>query len=361
MGERTIVVGAAPSAAPGLPAAAAPGRPRRGLRRLAAMSTPIQHTAVVGAGAVGCFYAALLARAGHRVTLIGRPAQVAAIRRDGLQLQMAGRHEAIALAASTDLQALRDADLVAVAVKSADTAALARELAPRLAAGALLMSLQNGIDNPETLAAALPGHAVLPVAVYVATSSPAPGVVQHHGRGELVIGRGPGAAPPDLDQRLQAVAALFGSAGVAVQVVPDVMAELWTKLVVNCAWNAASALARAPYGRLAAVPALAGLQAAVVDEALAVARAAGVPLDEAAVRAAVARIGSAMPDQRSSTAQDLARGKPTEVDFLNGAIARRGAALGVAVPVNQALWALVRLAEAAGDGPASAPAAAGPG
>lgn len=347
----------------GYPQPRRPAGPGAALRRLAAMSTPIQHTAVVGAGAVGCFYAALLARAGHRVTLIGRPAQVAAIRRDGLQLQMAGRHEAIALAASTDLQALRDADLVAVAVKSADTAALARTLAPRLAAGALLMSLQNGIDNPETLAAALPGHAVLPVAVYVATSSPAPGVVQHHGRGELVIGRGrgPGAAPPDLDQRLQAVAALFGSAGVAVQVVPDVMAELWTKLVVNCAWNAASALARAPYGRLAAVPALAGLQAAVVDEALAVARAAGVPLDEAAVRAAVARIGSAMPDQRSSTAQDLARGKPTEVDFLNGAIARRGAALGVAVPVNQALWALVRLAEAAGDGPASAPAAAGPG
>lgn len=335
------------------------------------MPTPIQHTALVGAGAVGCFYAAVLARAGHRVTLVGRPAQVEAIRRDGLRLQMAGREQAIALQATTELDALRDADLVAVAVKSADTTALAAALAPRLAPGATVMSLQNGIDNPVALAAVL-RQPVVPVAVYVATASPAPGVVQHHGRGELVIGRGPAPAGAgasdgarvdrrpgapagdalDWDGRLQAIVALFGQAGIAVQVVPDVMAELWTKLVVNCAWNAASALARAPYGRLAAVPALAGLQAAVVDEALAVARAAGQRLDEPAVRAAVARIGSAMPGQHSSTAQDLARGKPTEIDFLNGAIARRGAALGVATPVNQTLWALVRLAEQAGPAPA---------
>ena len=318
------------------------------------MHQDIAHVGVVGAGAVGCFYAALLARAGLRVTLVGRPAQVDAVRRDGLQLEMAGRRQAIALQATTELAALRDADLVAVAVKSADTAALAAALAPQLAPGATVMSLQNGIDNPEALAAVLP-QPVVPVAVYVATASPAPGVVVHHGRGDLVVGRGPapagGAAVADWDARLQAIVAAFGRAGVAVQVVPDVMAELWTKLVVNCAWNAASALARAPYGRLAAVPALAGLQAAVVEEALAVARAAGQTLDEAGVRAAVARIGAAMPGQHSSTAQDLARGKPTEIDFLNGAIARRGAAMGVATPVNQTLWALVRLAEQAGPAP----------
>ncbi|HRP28594.1 MAG TPA: 2-dehydropantoate 2-reductase, partial [Burkholderiaceae bacterium] len=178
---------------------------------------------------------------------------------------------------------------------------------------------------------------------------PAPGVVAHHGRGDLVIGARDAAAAKDaaLAARMQAVVDLFAAAKVPVRISADVVGELWSKLLVNCAYNAISALSQLPYGRLVALPEVRTLQQAVVREVLDVARAEGHPLDRAAAAAAVDGIAAAMAGQLSSTAQDLARGKPTEIDHLNGSIVRRGAAHGIATPVNQALFALVKLAESA--------------
>jgi len=140
--------------------------------------------------------------------------------------------------------------------------------------------------------------------------------------------------------------ARFAAAEVPVTLSPDVMAELWRKLMVNCAYNAVSGLAQLPYGAMAAVPAVLELQRAVVREVVAVARAEGVALDLDASLQTMAQLAAAMPAQRSSTAQDMARGKPSEIDHLNGTVLRRGAAHGVATPVNQALHALVKLVEA---------------
>ncbi len=340
--------------------------------------TSFVSTVVVGAGAVGSFYGAMLARAGHRVTLIARPAHVAAIERGGLQLQMAGQLQTLKLAATTDIAAVCDADLVLVCVKSTDTDAVARQIAPLLRADALVLSLQNGVDNADTLARHIHQQTVVPAVVYVATAMPAPGVVAHHGRGDLVIGSrrveaatkvsangadnaaaGARAAvdnntDTDTDTRrgaaqqrqLQALVDLFASAGVAVRISPDVMAELWSKLMVNCAYNAISGLAQQPYGRMAALPAIREVQRAVVHEVVAVARAAGVAMVLDDALAAMERIAPAMPAQLSSTAQDMARGKPSEIDHLNGFVARRGAELGIATPVNQTLFALVKLVEA---------------
>jgi 2-dehydropantoate 2-reductase len=312
------------------------------------MNATFTHTAVVGAGAVGSYYGAMLARAGHRVTLIGRAAHVDAIRRDGLRLHKGGRVEAVRLGASTELAAVRDADLVLFCVKSTDTEAVARELAPHLSNEALVLSLQNGVDNAPTLAGLVPG-AVVPTVVYVATAMPEPGVVKHFGRGELVIGPLNAAQENNaaLQRRLQAIVDLFASADVPVTISPDVMAELWRKLMVNCAYNAISGLTQLPYGVMASVPSVVELQRAVVREVVAVAHADGVRLDLDVSLRAMAGIAGTMPAQHSSTAQDMARGKRSEIDHLNGTVVRRGAALGVPTPANQALYALVKLVEAA--------------
>jgi 2-dehydropantoate 2-reductase len=296
----------------------------------------------MGAGAVGSFYGAMLARAGHAVTLIARTAHVQAIQRDGLQLDMAQRIERIELTASDDVAALAGAQLVLCCVKSTDTEAAARQMAPHLGADAVLMSLQNGVENAATLARIVRCR-VVPTVVYVATAMPQPGRVQHFGRGDLVIGAMPGddgAAPV-----LQSLVELFASAQVPVRIVADVAAELWAKLLVNCAYNAVSALVQLPYARLAALPAVVELQADIVREVIDVAAASGVTLSLPDSLAAVQRIASAMPAQLSSTAQDLARHKPSEIDHLNGYIARRGAELGIHTPVNRCLHALVKLAE----------------
>ena len=312
------------------------------------MSTPLRSTAVVGAGAVGSFFGAMLARSGHPVTLIGRAPHVQAVHEHGLRLEMAGQVHAVRVAASTDLAAARSADLVLFCVKSTDTDAVARELAPLLAPDALVLSLQNGVDNAATIARHVT-QTVVPAVVYVATAMPAPGVVTHHGRGDLVIGPLERAAAQDgaLRQRLQAVADLFAAAQVPVRISPDVMAELWSKLMVNCAYNAISGLAQLPYGAMAASPAIVEVQHAVVREVVAVARADGHELALDTALQAMAHIARAMPTQLSSTAQDMARGKRSEIDHLNGYVTRRGAELGIATPVNQTLHALVRLVEAA--------------
>lgn len=306
------------------------------------MPTPFRSIVVVGAGSVGSFYGAMLARAGFNVTLIGRPAHVQAIAEHGLRLHMADALHTIPVAATTELDAVRGADLVLFSVKSPDTESVAMQIAPLLDADALVLSLQNGVENVEIMRRHLKQQ-VVPTAVYVATALPAPGEVRHFGRGELIIGPADTAAAEDaaLQRRLSDVVALFGEAGIGVTISPDVMRSLWSKLLVNCAYNAISALAQMPYGRMAALPSVQAVQRAIVAEVVAVARADGydIAFDEA--MSTVERLAQAMPGQLSSTAQDVARRRPTEIDQLNGVIVRRGAALGIAVPVNQTLHALV--------------------
>jgi len=309
-------------------------------------TSPFHHTVVVGAGAVGGFYGGMLARAGHRVTLIARPLHVAAIARDGLQLDLAHASgvEAVALQASSDLSVLRDADLVLFCVKSTDTESLAKQMAPFLAPHAVVMSLQNGVENAADIAAHI-AHAVIPAVVYVATEMPAPGYIKHHGRGDLVIGTMPLSRLHDPHHTLQQLVELFATAQVPVQISPDVMSELWFKLLINCVFNAISGLSQMPYAKLAELDSVSVLQHAVVHEVIAVAKADGVQLSEQTALQSVAKIPITMAHQKSSTAQDMARRKPSEIDHLNGFIVRRGQALGVATPVNQSLYALVKLVE----------------
>lgn len=310
------------------------------------MTRAFDSVCVVGAGAVGGFFGAMLARAGNSVTLIGRPGHVQAIERNGLRLDMAGRVESVRVAASAELSAVRDSALALFCVKSSDTDAVARELAPHLADDALVLSLQNGVENAATIVRHV-RQTVVPAVVYVAAAMPEPGLVRHFGRGDLTIG--PLDGNTTMTRRLQAVVELFASAQVPVRISNDVIAELWMKLLVNCAYNAISAVAQAPYGQLVALPEIGELQRAVVHEVVAVAAADGVALSLESALQATESIAVTMSDQQSSTAQDVARRKPTEIDHLNGFVTRRGRELGIATPMNQALHALVKLIEAGFD------------
>jgi 2-dehydropantoate 2-reductase len=240
--------------------------------------------------------------------------------------------------ADTAVSAMRGAKLVLCCVKSTDTESAATAMAPYLEPDAVVLSLQNGVDNAERLQAAL-GREVIPTVVYVATEMAGPGHVKHHGRGELVIG--PSAASDRL-------AKLFADAGVPVQVSDNVTGALWAKLIINCAYNALSAITQLPYGRLVQGAGVEQVMRDVVQECLAVARAAGIAVS-GDMWEAVQRISQTMPGQLSSTAQDLARHKPSEIDHLNGYVLRKGEALGIATPVNRVLHATVRLLEARSD------------
>ena len=298
------------------------------------MNTPLK-IAVMGAGAVGCYYGGMLAKAGHDVVLVARPQHVQAIASAGLRLQTLTFDEQVHLKASTEASAVQGADLVLFCVKSSDTETAGRLMQPYLRADALVMCLQNGVDNADRLRAVLPLHTVSAAVVYVATEMAGPGHVKHHGRGDLVVE--PSAVAAGAVQALVA-------AGVPTEVSNNVRGALWAKLVLNCAYNAVSAIAQLPYGKTVVGVGVQDVMRDVVAECLAVAKADGVQV-VGDVSAAVANLAGSMPSQSSSTAQDLARGKPTEIDYLNGFIVQRGEALGIATPANRVLWALVKLLE----------------
>lgn len=290
--------------------------------------------AVMGAGAVGCYYGAMLARAGHEVTLIGRPNHVEAMNRDGLLLDFGSSQEYVAVSAATDASAIAGAELVLFCVKSTDTADAGAQIKAFINPDTIVLSLQNGVDNAERLGAVL-GQPVIPVVVYVATSMGGAGHVKHHGRGELVIG--PSA-------QSQVVADTLRPAGIPVEISDNADGALWSKMILNCAYNALSAITQLPYGQLVQGDGVWDVMRNAVDECLAVAKADGVEVPDD-VWGAVEKIAATMPAQFSSTAQDLARGKTSEIDYLNGYIVRKGAEFGIATPTNLTLHALTKLQE----------------
>ncbi len=294
---------------------------------------PSLKVAVMGAGAVGCYYGGMLARAGHTVTLIARPTHVQAIAANGLRMETKTFDEQVRLAASSEASAVRGTDLVLFCVKSTDTEAAGAQILPHLAPDTLVLCLQNGVDNAERLQAVLTNHTVAAAVVYVATEMAGPGHVKHHGRGDLVVE--PSAA---------AVAPALVAAAVPTVVSDNVRGALWLKLILNCAYNAVSAITQLPYGKTAIGEGVQDLMRDVVNECLAVAKAEGVQV-AGDVNAAIRMIFDTMPGQFSSTAQDLARGKKSEIDYLNGLVVRRGQARGIATPANRVLWSLVKLLE----------------
>jgi len=298
--------------------------------------------AVVGAGAVGCYFGGMLARSGVPVTLIGRPSHMQAIARDGLLLDGLRVHQRIPVAASTGMQAISGASVILFCVKTVDTETAARALQPFLSDRAAILSFQNGVDNVDRIYSAT-GLRAIPAAVYVAAAMTAPGCVTHTGRGDLLLGYRAGwPHEPDLAP----LAALFERAEIPCRISAAIEIELWTKMAMNCAYNAISALTRSQYGPMSRFGPVRLVMQRAVSETVAVARADGVSLSEPALVEAAFRLGEEqMSGATSSTAQDIARGRLTEIDSLNGYVVRRGAALGVATPVSEILVTLVKLLE----------------
>jgi 2-dehydropantoate 2-reductase len=296
--------------------------------------------AVVGAGAVGGYFGGMLARAGAPVVMIGRPSFVEAVKHSGLRIDSYLFQETVHPQASVSLEAAAGADVVLFCVKTTDTGSASKQLARILRPDSLVMSLQNGVNNVEEIRTAS-SIAALPAVVYVAASVPAPGTVKHLGRGDLVVG--------PANEKTEKIARLFESAKVPCRISENIEGELWTKLIWNCALNAVSALGRVTYGEIIGSTDAKKVIEAAVYETLNVARAKGIHPpgleDPQAALAGSFKIAEQMSGTRSSTAQDLARGKQTEIDALNGYVARVGAQLGVPTPVNHTLYTLVKLYE----------------
>jgi len=294
--------------------------------------------ALVGPGAMGSLFAALFTRAGHDVHLIDHePGRARNLAREGILLWEGDHNSRIRVAAHADASSCGPADLVFLLVKAFHTSDAACSIPPLLGPKTPVVTLQNGLGSAEILAEKIePGRILVGVTAQGATLL-GEGQVRHGGNGETVIGpfvKGGAERPEALVP--------FADAGLAARWTDDVAPAVWKKLSANCGINALTALTAIRNGQVAAFAPAAALAADAVAETVRVARAAGVEIGaEEEMAGWVLEVARATALNRSSMGQDVDRRRPTEVDFLNGAVVRLGEKLGVPVPVNRTLVRLV--------------------
>ena len=308
------------------------------------MKNKISTVAVIGAGAVGSYFGGLLARAGYDVTLIARQDHVKAIQENGLYMECQSFQERVSVKASTEYQAIKNADLILFCVKSPDTESVAKEIKPYLSEDSIILSLQNGVDNGERIKSVLL-NSVYPAVVYVATGMAGPGHVKHFGRGELVIGDLDGK-DACLDQ-LMMIQEYLNKGNVPCSISKNIKHDMWLKFLVNCSYNAISGIGQIEYGQMVQSTHINTLIEQITREFLAVAGKEGVAISLEQAILANEQIAKTMTKQKSSTAQDLMKFKKTEIDFLNGYIVRRGLVHQIPTPANQSVYALVKMLEMA--------------
>lgn len=316
---------------------------RRGKRATYRARVDTQSIAVVGAGAIGCYFAARLAHAGHDVTLLTRPGTAGRIASGVLTVRYDRQAISVPVEVTDDTECLSNASIVLVCVKSYSTREVATRLHGLLSPGALVVSLQNGVDNAEVLGHAL-DRPVISAAVYVAVDLESPGDVRHHARGDLEIGFSEDIAE-SYSIQLHAVQRAFTDADVPCAIATDIRQRLWQKLAMNCCYNAISALAECRYGTIRRDRAGEAIIGAIAREVAAVANAKGIWLDPGALSAAALALGNDMAGTYSSTYRDLVRGRPTEIESLNGYVVRQAEALGLQSSINGVLTTLVSLRE----------------
>ncbi len=276
--------------------------------------------AVIGVGGLGGTLAALLSRAGHEVVAVARGEHLAAIARDGLRLESETLGTITArLHATSDPSRAAGAEAIIVAVKTFQLAELAR----RIPKARVVLPLSNGVDAGSLLPGSIPG------ACFVFSWIAAPGVIQHKGLAPRVLA-GPGA---------EGLCDVLRSSGVDAQVVPDIRATLWEKLLFVEPLGAVGAASRSPAGVIRAVPETRKLLESAMREVAAVAQGLNIALAREAVAAALTRLDSLPPDSMSSMQRDLRDGRRSELSELTFAVVRHGLAAGVATPVHDFLYA----------------------
>ena len=296
--------------------------------------------AVLGSGAIGGYYGARLANAGHDVSFIARGPHLDTLQRRGLTVRVPEGESTIPVTAVADTRTLVPVDLVLFCVKAFDTEAAARALAPLMAPETVVLTLQNGIDNVTAIGAVVGPEAVLAGAVYVAVQLTGPGVIRRTGgAGNIIFGDISGT----VTEPVWRVARAFQESAIAHQIAPDIQRVLWEKFLFITGIGGVTALARSGIGPLLASPEGRPLLRTSCEEIAALARAEQVPLPADAVDRVLAQAATLPPEWRSSMARDLEDGRRLEVDALSGAVVRHGTNLGISTPVHRVIAACLAL------------------
>lgn len=295
--------------------------------------------AVVGAGGVGGYFGGRLAQAGHDVHLIARGPHLAALRQDGLRVRSVKGDFATAVRATDDPGEIGPCDTVLFCVKSYDTEEAAARLKPLLGEDTAVVSLQNGIDNEEKIAAVIGAGRVVGGAAFIFSTIVEPGVIAHTGGpARILFGELDGRRTARVEQLLAACREV----GIDADIPDDIRVVLWTKFAFICATAGMTAAVRLPLGDIRESAESWAMFQKILTEVVVLGRAEGIPLDQDVVARQLDFADSLAPDSYSSLHHDLVSGRRMELDALHGTVVRRARHSGVPVPASEAVHAILR-------------------
>jgi 2-dehydropantoate 2-reductase len=287
---------------------------------------------VLGAGAIGAYYGGQLSRAGHDVTLYARGDNLAAIRRNGLEIRTPEGSSTIEIAATDRVQDLGAADFAILGVKSYSLDSIGPVVRHVAEQGAAILPFLNGVETTDRLIAlGVPPEAILGGVTRISVARVEPGVVERRGAFQSVI---VGELDGPTTERVNRIVSAFSEAGMDARASSQIEVDLWQKFVFLAAIAASCGLARAPLGLVRDRPLGRRLIQRAVQEAVDVARARHIPLPDDEAAQVIGAIDALPPGTRPSFLLDLESGGPTELDILSGAVSRYADAIGVPVPVH---------------------------
>jgi 2-dehydropantoate 2-reductase len=288
---------------------------------------------------VGGYFGARLAEAGNEVCVVARGQHLAAIREHGLKIRSPIGDASVAVAASDDPVEIGPCDVVLLCVKSYDTEDAAAQLGPLLSPSTPVVSLQNGVDNEERLAARIGADRVLGGAAFIFSSVVEPGVVEHTGGparlvfGELNSGR---------SARAERLLETLQGAGIDAEIAADIRVVLWTRFAFICATAGMTAASRLPLHDICDCRESLDMLGRVIEEVVGLARKEGVPLGDEVREQQLRLAASVEPGSYSSLYHDLVLGRRMELEALHGTVVRRSKRIGHPVPTCEAIYAILR-------------------
>lgn len=298
----------------------------------------MQQVMVVGAGSVGGFFGAHLARKNPTVSFLLRPRTLKAVRDHGLMIRSASGNFTVRPMAASDPKDLPTPDLIILAVKAYDVDEVLAQIVPVTTDRTVLLTLQNGVDTEDRILARLDRDCVVGGVAFLYSKIAEPGVIEHYKRGSVAVGELMGHK----SRRVLQIADLFNEAGLSCRVVEDIRRSKWEKMCWNCVFNPLTVLINDRVAKALDHPDMLRVIHQIVGEVAAVAAGMKVPLD-ADMADKVVRWSQEIRDIHTSMYDDWKAGRPTEIDFLNGYIVKQGRELGISTPLNEALTAVVKV------------------
>jgi 2-dehydropantoate 2-reductase len=297
----------------------------------------MQQVLMVGAGSVGGFFGAHLAKSNPNVSFLLRPKTLAAVKQHGLTIRSATGSFTVRPRATSDPRELPTPDLIILSVKAYDLEEVMAQLEPVMTDRTTILTLQNGVDTEDRLIARVRRDCVVGGVAFIYSKIAAPGVIDHYKKGTVAIGELMGHKSP----RLWAIAEIFKQAGIPCQLTDDIRRTKWEKMCWNCVFNPLTVIIDDKVAKALDHPEMLWVIHQIVGEVAAVAAAVKVPL-ASDMAEKVVRWTEELRDIHTSMYDDWKAGRPTEIDYLNGYIAKLGRELGIPTPLNDALTAMVK-------------------